>query len=688
MIGQTLANRYKLNEELVSDSSGLLYKAQDLHDNRFVLVVALSDKSLSRPLEIQLRFKRAVEQASRLVHPDLLKTIEIIESDNKTYVICEGFDSLPLSSYLAQPQNLNQPWDIDRAVDLILQVSSALSVAHEQNILHQAIQPANILISLSQPQTAKLFNFGFSILKDISKIIEKQDIISTFGYLSPESSGILRKSIDVRSDIYSLGILFYQLLTGRLPYMADDISNLIHQHIATKPTPPSKLNNQVPPVLDNIILRLISKEPTERYQSIQGLVHDLKEYQKQRKEGKVLIDFEIARADRLATLSFSTKLIGRDKELSELNSLLDKTRLGQGSLAFVFGEPGIGKSRLVDELRGSIHSLNGLFCGGKCYQYEFMTPYKVFSEAIDACIEKIKRLSQKEQEVHIQRIKQTLGELGGEVVKIAPGITDLIGAPPKLVALEPEKEKIRFLITVTNFLVSLSSSDSPLLMFLDDLQWADDGSLEVLERFAEKLVNSSVLLIISYRDTEVNETHPLAKLIKNLKDQQVSLCEIPVRFFSPPEITQMVSQVLMEKEEAVVSLTKELGERTQGNPFFILELLHSLVDAKIVYLEGEHYVYDLDKLKDASLPTSIVDAVLKRMKDLSEDAMKILSYASVMGKEIDFDILGELANISSDQILSSIENGIQNQVLYRDLTGRENVFFMHDRIREAFYQRV
>ncbi|MFA5116257.1 MAG: serine/threonine-protein kinase, partial [Candidatus Omnitrophota bacterium] len=333
MPGQTIANRYKLSEELVSDYLGVLYKAQDLHDNKLVLVSLLSEKSLSRPLEVLLRFKRSAEQISKLNHPNLLKVLSVSESDNQTYLLYEHFDSQSLSSYLGQPQNLNQPWDIDKAVDLVLQVSSALSVAHEQNLLHQAIQPANILISSSEPRSAKLFNFGFSILKDISKITEKEDIISTFGYLSPESSGILRKPIDARSDIYSLGILFYQLLTGRLPYIADDISNLIHQHIAIKPTLPSKLNNQIPPVLDNIILRLIAKEPTERYQSLQGLVHDLKEYQRQRKEGKALIDFEIARSDRLAQISFSTKLIGRDKELNQLNELLNKTKQGQGSLA-------------------------------------------------------------------------------------------------------------------------------------------------------------------------------------------------------------------------------------------------------------------------------------------------------------------------------------------------------------------
>ncbi|MFA5116239.1 MAG: AAA family ATPase, partial [Candidatus Omnitrophota bacterium] len=592
---QVINNRYRLNEEFSADSLYTLYKAQDQHDNKPVLVSLLSEKSLSRPLEVQLRFKRAVEQFSKLNHPNLLKTLFIVESDNQACVVYEHFDSQSLSSYLNQPQNSNQPLNTDQAVDLILQISSALSIAHEQNLLHQALKPQNILISrqAGQPSQVKLFNFGYSILQDISRITEKEEIISTFGYLSPESSGILRKPIDSRSDVYSIGILFYQLLTGRLPYIADDISNLIHQHIATKPTPPSKANNQIPPVLDNMVLRLIAKEPQERYQALSGLIFDLMEYQNQRAKGKELVDFEIARFDKLREISFSTKLIGRDKELAQLTDLLNKTKQGQGSLAFVFGEPGIGKSRLVDELRGSIHSLNGLFCGGKCYQFEFKTPYKVFSEAIDAYIEKVKRLSSGEQEAHVKRIKEILGELGGEVVKIAPTITDLIGTPPKLVELEPEKEKIRFLITVTNFLTSLSSLDAPLLMFLDDLQWADDGSLEILERFAEKLQNSSILLIISYRNTEVPETHPLAQLIKKLKEQNTFLSEIPVNFFSLTETSQMISQIIMEKEEAVLPLANELQERAKGNPFFTLELLHSLVDSKVIYLKEDHYTYDL-----------------------------------------------------------------------------------------------
>ncbi|MFA5116737.1 MAG: AAA family ATPase, partial [Candidatus Omnitrophota bacterium] len=687
MLGKTVANRYKITEEISQDFLTFLCKAQDTTENKPVFITLLKEKAKQRPLETLLRFKREQEQISKLNHPNLLKIYSQGEFEGQDYVVSEYFESGPLSKLLSLPQNIGQPLPIDSAVDIILQLSSALDVAHQSSILHQALQPQSILIT-QDLRMVKLASFGYNLLTDISRITEPNEIISTFGYLSPESSGILRKPIDARSDIYSLGVLFYQLVTGRLPYLAQDVSSLIHQHIAQVPDLPSKANDQIPLVIENIILRLIAKDPQDRYQSLSGLVFDLMEYQNQRSKGKQLVDFEIARFDKLRQVSFNTRLIGRDKELSQLKSSLDQTKQGQGSLAFVFGEPGIGKSRLVDELRAHIHGLNGLFCGGKCYQYEFRTPYKVFAEAIDAYIEKVKRLTKQEQELHIKRIKETLGELGAEVVKIAPNIVDLIGTPPKLVDLDPEKEKIRFLITITNFLTSLGSKETPLLMFLDDLQWVDDGSLEILKRIAEKLTDTSILLIISYRDNEVEQSHPLAQLILSLKSQNTPLSEIPVRAFSLNETSQMVSQVLIEKEQAILPLAKELNERAKGNPFFTLELLHTLVDSNIIYLQDNHYVYDLNNLQAVSLPTTIVEAALKRMRDLTEEEQEIISYASIMGKEIDFTLLTELANKPTDKIINSLEEGIQNQLLFRDLTGQENIFFMHDRIREAFYERV
>lgn len=677
MVGQVLSDRYKILEEVSSDSFSALFKALDTAENKPVFIQLFSEKAKHRSLEIRLRFKKEIEQASKLDHPNLLKVI----SHTEEYLVLEYFEGVPLSRHLSAPR------DIDQSIRAILELSRGLDVAHQQNFLHQAIQSSNVLFNKDN-QTIKLFNFGYHLLRDISSITESAEVISIFGYLSPEASGILKKSVDIRSDIYSLGILFYQLLATRLPYESSDISTLIHQHIATFPAVLSKFNSQISPVLEKIVLRLIAKEPQERYQSLSGLIEDLNEYLNQRKLGKKSVDFEIARADRMGHLSFYSKLIGREKEMGVLENFLDKTKDGQGVCCAVFGEPGIGKSRLIDELRSYVHGLGGIFAGGKCYEYEFRAPYKVLSEAIDNYIDKLKRLSKEEQEGRASRIKEALGELGGEAIKIAPNLVDLIGTPPELVELESKKEKIRFLITVTNFLISLAAPDSPLLLFLDDLQWVDDGSLEVLEGLAGKLKNSSILLILSYRDNEVTLTHPLSQLISKIKSQGTAFSEVSLRPFSITETTKVVSQILMEKEDSILPLAEELQQRANGNPFFTLELLHSLVDAGVVFFKDNHYCFGLDKLKNTPLPLTIIDAVLKRMKDLSEENLQIISYASVIGKEIQFELLTQLIKKSSETILNSIEDGVKNQFLYRDITGRETVFFMHDRVREAFYQRV
>ncbi|MFA5116516.1 MAG: SpoIIE family protein phosphatase, partial [Candidatus Omnitrophota bacterium] len=209
-----------------------------------------------------------------------------------------------------------------------------------------------------------------------------------------------------------------------------------------------------------------------------------------------------------------------------------------------------------------------------------------------------------------------------------------------------------------------------------------------LERLAEKILNAATLIIISYRDTDVDEEHPLIRFISKLKEQGASFLQIPVKSFSLNETAQITCQILLEKQERILPLANELQGRAKGNPFFTLELLHSLVDSEVVFLKEDHYAYDLDKLKTTNLPTTIVDAVLKRMKDLSQEHLEIISYASIMGKEIEFRLLTELTGKSAEKIVTSLEEGIKNQLLFRDLTGQENIFFMHDRIREAFYQRV
>jgi len=678
-----IANRYKLLEQKSQDDLCTIYEAHDQTDNKAVTVKVFSEKVRHMSLERLLRFKREIERISKAIHDNLLKIYEYGEYEGQNYLVTEHVNGAqPITDYIKQAP------EVDKAAGIMLQVCSGLAKAHEGGVIHQSLNPSSVLIFQNgKGPTAKLKDFGIGLLLDLAGIKEEDEIIRTFGYMSPEATGILRKPIDERSDIYSLGIIFYQLLTGRLPYDGRDVSTLIHQHIAQKPPLPTKANPSIPPVIEKIILRLIAKDPLDRYQTVTGLIADLLEYISRKEKGGTL-DFEIARSDRLKELTYTTRLIGRDKEYASLKDVIDQGKQGRGSPCLVYGDPGVGKSRLVDEMRGYVHSIGGMFVGGKGSQYEVATPYKVFSEALEAYIDKVKRVSAAEREAAVKRMKGSLGELGGEVVKLAPSIVDLIGEPPALPQLDPAKERIRFLMTVTNFVLTLGTKDIPLALFLDDLQWVDEGSVELLERVSENAGTRPLTIIACYRDKEVDKHHPLVRTIEKLREKQVSLYDVLVKPFVIEDTTRIVSEILLEEEEHILSLAKELHQRTKGNVFFIFELLRSLVDQKIVYFQDNHYLYDASKLKDAVLPTDIVEVLVRRVEDISPEHQEIFSYASVMGKEINLEFLSSLTNIPQEGVLDVLEEGIENQFLLRDITGKEAISFAHERIRETFYARL
>jgi tetratricopeptide (TPR) repeat protein len=282
-----------------------------------------------------------------------------------------------------------------------------------------------------------------------------------------------------------------------------------------------------------------------------------------------------------------------------------------------------------------------------------------------------------------------LGELGGEVVKIAPTIADLIGKQPELEAMDDaEKERVRFLVTVTNFLLNLCSKQNPFILFLDDLQWADEGSIDLLGRVAESVTTQPMVVIASYRDTDVDKHHPWVRAMDAMKEKNIPLTNILVKPFDIEGTTRIASEILMEEEDAVLPLTMELHGRTEGNAFFVIEMLRALVDQEIIFFKDNQYQYDLGKFRGATLPTNVVDVVLRRVDYISEENQKIIAYASLMGREIEFERISDLTEISREIVIDAIEDGIKNQLLTRDITGRENVVFMHDRIREALYRKI
>ena len=683
-----IAPRYKLSEKIDSDYITDNYRAVDQVTGGLVIVRIFKTGIAKLSLVSQLRFKREVESISKLHHDNVLRVFGLDEYETSYFLVTEAFEGRPL-------QHPSGPMDLDETIAIIEQIASGLEFCHQNGIVHQYLNPDNILIAErdenADPESrraVKITGFGYNWLFDPVRIRDTDEIRKVFGYMSPEVCGILHAQPDSRADIYSLGILFYELICGELPYTGPDLSALIHQHISQRPKPPSELNKAVPKILDQIVLRLIAKEPQDRYQSLSALIADLKEYQNQKQQGIEIIDFVIAREDRLKSLTYSAPLVGRNRELDILKSYFDQTALSRGNLCLVYGEAGIGKSRLVDELREHVHAAKGIFIKGKSNQYEFQTPYRVFSRALRSYVDNLERRSNEDREVLVQQIKKNLGDLAGEALKIAPEMKRFLRGPNELVELDAEKERTRFLITVTSFLLNLGTPEIPAVIFLDDLQWADRASIELLEKVAERIHSYPILVIAGFRDTEVKENHPLHQTMARLRTGRATVTEFHLKGVALEDAREMLSRVLFEDEDSISELASDLHRRTEGNPFFLIELLHSYVDQGIVYITDNHYRFEASRAKQVVIPSNVVDLVLKRIDELSDRDSTILSYAAVIGRKVKFEMLERVSPFALQEILPAIEEGVKRQFMAGDRTENGDILFAHDRIQEAFYKRL
>ncbi|MFA5085352.1 MAG: AAA family ATPase [Candidatus Omnitrophota bacterium] len=682
MPDKIIADRYQIKQPLAEDNLSQSYLAYDSKTWSMVDLRLFREEIRKKPPEILFRFRKDVRELAGIENEHILNIIDAGEFEGRDYVATARLDAIRLSEYLSRPI------DIEDAIEIILQISTGLSLLHQKGIIHRTLKPSSVIILKKDGRiTAKITDCGTGLLLDLVSIKTPQDIIQFFGYMSPEATGILRKPIDERSDIYSLGIIFYQLLTGRLPYTGLDISTLIHQHIAQQPPLPQTVNPNIPPIISSIVMRLIAKDPLERYQTLSGVMADLMEYKQQAAGGVAPVRFELGRFDRTQTLTYPTRLIGRDKELEALKVLVKESLQAQGGLCFVSGEAGVGKSRLVDELREYTYSIGGIFVESKCYQYEFRAPYKVIAEAIEAYIDAAKSFSQGEREELQNRLKGAVGELGREAARITPKVADILGDLPALAMLDPEKEKMRFLITAAAFILHLSTRQKPLVIFLDDLQWADGGTIELLEKMAEEIKEYALVVVVSYRSEDLNSGHPLFQTLERLRIKNLPLVEIDLKALEFKDIAKMVSGLLLRDEKEVIPLARELDKTAKGNPFFVFELLRTLVAEGVIFWRGAGYDFDMRKLQSINIPENIVEIVLKRIKYIPKDDFVVMANASVIGRELLLDVLFNILPLPQEKILNSMESGIKNSLLtWEQVTGK--FYFAHDRIREAFYRSL
>jgi hypothetical protein len=627
------------------------------------------------------------------------KVVELIDTGATMVLALEYIQAPDLRSTLN-----HGPMNLDAFFTVSLQVTKILAEIHRQDLIHRDLSPGNILFN-PQSGEVRLIDFGSALEfpRQARAVINPHFVEGSRAYMSPEQTGRMNRGLDFRTDFYSLGAIFFEMLTGRLPFLTEDHNELVHCHIAVPAEPPKSLAPHIPQVLSDMVLKLMSKDAADRYQSAEGINADLHECQVQRAYGEEDKVFELAGRDINDRFIIPEKLYGREPETNGLLEVFDQVAGGKGRMAFISGHSGIGKTSLIKELYKPLAAGGGYIAAGKFDQYHRHLPYSALMEAFNNLIGQILAESELKVSAWREAISQALGANGRLLTDVIPDLEHLIGPQPEVDELPVAEARARFNNVFQGFVDLFGESGRPLVFFLDDLQWIDPPSLALLEAMATTIGSKSMMLIGAYRSNEVPETHPLAISLAELRKSGMELNEILLKELEPQYLIELLSDTLHLPAQRLEPLNQVLLEKTGGNPLFFKTMLNSLhTDGQIQFDYGQK-TWDWNQEAIASTPyaDNVVDMLQARIPSLSGGQTGMLGLGACLGNPFELELLAKLAGVSRDQAARSLQPAV-SAGLIQPLDGDYELFmvqgsqdmqgirfrFAHDRIQQAAYALV
>ncbi len=681
LTGLIINNKYELLKKINEGKISSLYLSNRIDSPTDTLAIKIfKDAFTSKQQEDIIRFKHELNIISRIDHPNVIKIFDSGEKFDLHFIVMEHLPGTSLSTIIK-----NSSLSVEQTMDTIIQVCEALICLHRSGIIHRNLRPGNIIINErdNARPNVKLTDGAVMHLMDFAELIKSGEIADLLAYMSPEQSGIKKSYVDERSDLYTLGVIFYQLLTGELPCNGDESFLVFHQHGIVLSKVPSAINPLVPEILDRIVIKLLETEPENRYQSAKGLLFDLKRV----KGGER--SFILGVKDASIRLSYRTRLVGREKELDTLKNNFERAQEGHGGVCLIKGEAGIGKTRLIEELREYAHSNSAVFIHTKCFSGENKEPYGQFIEALNVYLKIFSTYPDDKKKEIKDSIQAATGTFGEIILKLNPQMKEILGECTPLVQLYPERENERFLMVAADFFLNLSSIEDGLVLSIDDLQWSDEGTIEILKRITEQVARSPILIIGIYRNNEIRDGHGLQRFIRHMGNNERLLTEISMELFNYTTMNAFISSLLYENEKNVTMITDFMLQKSRGNPFFAIEIIKHLVDEKALYYENSRWNINDSILRRTVIPVTILEILIHRISFLGKDEATLLSYAAVIGKSFEARLLFTLLNeFSKDELVKIIDNCIESKLIEVDPEEKSRLLFPHDRIQEAFYGSI
>lgn len=676
---------YILTENIHESRSSVIYRGHRINENQPVIIKLLKTKKPS-PDELA-RFKQEYNLIKNLNLEKIVKTLDFVEDtfDEDTFnyaIIEEDFNGISLKKLLK-----TRTISLQNFLGIAITLSETLSNLHKNNIIHMDIKPDNILIN-TEENIVKITDFGISALLTHAndEIYNPAVIQGTLAYMSPEQTGRMNRSMDYRTDLYSLGITFYEMLTGKLPFKSKDPIELIHSHIARQPTAPRDLNPDIPTVISSIILKLLAKSPEERYQNASGLAFDLTECLNQLTRNGTIDNFTIAQKDISIRFNIPQHLVGRELESANLMESFERASLGTGEMMLVTGSPGIGKSALVNELYKPIVAKKGYFISSKYDQFKKDIPYSSIIQAFQSLIRQI--IAESEDRVYALKDKllSALGSNGKVLISVIPELEYVIGKQPDVPDLLPEESQNRFNLLFQKFVNVFISAGNPLALFLDDLQWADIASLRLIKLLLTVDMPKYFFFIGAYRDTETDQNHPLMILFNEIVKHGTKVNSITLKPLNIDNINTILVNVLRCKADQSIELAKLVHRKTAGNPFFVNQFLKNLYDKKVLsFNPKDGWNWNIDNIIEMQVTDNVVEFMATKISSLPENTQDILKICSCIGNRFDLEELATVSEKTMEAVLEDLSLAIRED-LVRLCDGIYK--FHHDRIQEAAYSLI
>lgn len=692
----TLSN-YQIIELIYEGTKTTVYRASRNKDSKLVVIKLL--KIQYPELKDIAAFKHEYELIKNLDIPGVIKAHSLEKYNNGFAIVLENFDGTSLSKII-QTEKIG----LLDFLNIGIQITQALGELHQNYIIHKDIKPQNIIVNLETHQV-KIIDFSISSLlfEEKPKLSNPDLLEGTLAYMSPQQTGRMNRTVDYRTDFYSLGVTFYEMLTGQLPFRVIDPMELIHCHIARQPTTVDQLIPEIPQVISAIIMKLLSKTAEERYQSAFGIKADLENCLNQLKQTNSIIEFSIGQQDQSSKLQIPEKLYGREAEIDILMTAFEKVNQGNKELILVAGYSGIGKSALVNEIHKPVIKNKGYFIAGKFEQFQRNIPYASLIQAFQELMQQL--LTESEAQLATWKVKllEALVPNAQIIIDVIPELELIIGKQPEVPQLASAEAQNRFNLVFQKFINLFAQKEHPLVVFLDDLQWADLASLKLIQLLATDTDIQYLLIIGAYRDNEVDISHPLMLVLQKIEKNSRYVKIIHCQNLKIADVSQLVSDTLKSSLKNSKKLAQLIFTKTAGNPFFINQLIKFIYQKKLLYFNfvTGQWQWDIQHIQSLKITDNVVELMINKIQKLKDTTQNVLKIAACIGNRFNLNILSCVNEKSHNDTALDIWEALQAGLViplsdsYKlpQLLDNVDIFvidykFLHDRVQQAAYALI